>query len=201
MSGDSLKRLYLDSMGALREARGTILAVVILFLISAAFGIAHPSWSEGSLSAMKGLARDLSGRSVYGLILILFLKNSLSTAIAVLLGPFLGIVPLLGAIINGLLLGSVFTYVSEANKVNAIFYLLPHGFFEFPAMFMAWGLGLWQGIWFFQKHRRDSLKERRNRALRILFLIILPLLLVAATIEGTNIYLMQAGSGITSFPE
>jgi len=191
ISSDYIKKNYGASFKNLREAGSAIFIAVVIFLISIFFGLAHPSWSEVSLSAMRQLAQDLSGKSIYALIFTIFVKNSLSTTLSIILGPFLGIIPVLGAIINGLLLGSTLSYAEKANKINAMLYLFPHGFFEFPAMFMAWGLGLWQGLWFFQKNRDHSLKERRSKAIRILLIIILPLLLIAATIEGTSIYMLK----------
>ncbi len=183
-----IKKLYRDSFKDLREAGNTILIAVAIFLICISIGMAHPSLSDDTLSSMKSLAKHLSGKSITVLVLTIFLKNSLSSVLSIVTGPFLGIIPIAGAIINGLLLGSTLSYMKEINKPYALIYLFPHGLFEFPAMFMAWGLGLWQGIWFFKKQRDDSFKERRNKALRILFIIILPLLLVAAMIEGTSIY-------------
>jgi stage II sporulation protein M len=193
---DYIKKHYRDSLKDLREAGSAIVAAIVIFIISIYFGLAYPSWSEGTLASMKGLAKDLYGKSIYALVFTIFLKNSLSTSISVISGPFLGIIPVLGAIINGLLLGSTLSYVTGISKISATLYLLPHGLFEFPAMFMAWGLGLWQGAWFFQKNRKTSLKERRTRAIRALFIIILPLLLIAATIEGTAIYMMKFRSMI-----
>jgi uncharacterized membrane protein SpoIIM required for sporulation len=183
-----IKKLYLSSFKDVRKAGNTILITVALFLICISIGMVHPTLSDDTLSSMKNLAKYLSGKSITVLVLTIFLKNSLSTMLSVLTGPFLGIIPISGAIINGLLLGSTLTYIKEINQPYALIYLFPHGLFEFPAMFMAWGLGLWQGIWFFEKQRDDSFKERRNKALRILFIIILPLLFVAAMIEGTSIY-------------
>jgi len=189
ISADYIKRLYRDSFADLREAGNTIFITVAIFLACIAVGLAHPSWSDSTLSSMKSLAKHLSGKSIYVIVLTIFFKNTLSTAISVLSGPFLGIIPVSGAIINGLLLGSTLSYVKRINETYAVLYLFPHGLFEFPAMFMAWGLGLWQGIWSLQKHPDHSFKERRNKALKVLLIIILPLLLIAAIMEGTSIYI------------
>ena len=185
---DSVKKLYRDAFTDLREAGTAILVTITVFLVCVSIGMVHPSWSDDTLSALKGLARDLSGQSIYVVILTIFLKNALSTAISVLSGPLLGIIPVSGAVINGLLLGSTLSYIKEIGSTYAIVYLFPHGLFEFPAMFTAWGLGLWQGIWFFRKTPDSSFKDRMKRAFRILCIVILPLLLIAATIEGTSIY-------------
>src|SRR4030042_2053259 len=185
MNSGQIKKLYRDSFAALREAGNSIVLAVIILLASVSIGLLHPSLGDDALSSMKSLARNLSGKSLYILVLTIFLKNALSSAISIVSGPLLGIVPLSAAIINGLLLGSTVSYINEINKTYAIICLLPHGFFEFPAMFIAWGLGLWQAAGFFGKN--PSFKERRNKAFTILFIVILPLLLIAAVIEGTTI--------------
>jgi stage II sporulation protein M len=185
---DIVKKCYIESFQALREAGNTILAALMLFLGAIMIGLMHPSWAEGNLALLKEIAKQLYGKSMYAVIGTIFLRNSLSAVFSVVLGPLLGIVPVLGALINGLMVGLTFTCVSEANKIKALLQLFPHGIFELPAMFMAWGIGIWQGIWFFQKNVPHTFRERRNKALRILFFIIIPLLLIAAIIEGISIH-------------
>jgi len=182
-----IQKHYIEAFEALREAGKPILVALVLFLGGIIIGLMHPSWAEGDLAFLKEIARQLYGKSTFAIIGTLFLRNSLSAVFSVVLGPLLGIVPLLGALVNGLLVGLTFTYVGEANWINTLLQLLPHGLFELPAMFTAWGLGIWQGIWFFQKSVKPSFRERRRKALRILVLIIIPLLLIAAAIEGTSI--------------
>ena len=189
---DIIKKQYIEAFEALREAGKLILVALLLFLGGIIIGLTHPSWAEMDLAFLKEIARQLYGKSTYAIIGTLFLRNSLAAALSVVLGPLLGIVPVLGALVNGLLVGLTFTYVSEADKIKTLLQLLPHGLFELPAMFMAWGLGIWQGIWVFQKSVKPSFRVRRRKALRILVLIIIPLILIAAVIEGTSIHaLMQ----------
>ena len=184
-----IKQSYREAFTDLRDAGASILVTVAIFLVCVSIGMVHPSWSDDTLSALKGLAKDLSGKSASAIIFTIFLKNALSTAISVLTGPLLGIIPVSGAVINGLLLGSTLSYIKEMGRPYAIVYLFPHGLFEFPAMFMAWGLGLWQGMWFLRKPPDRSFKDRLQRAFRVLVILILPLLIIAALIEGTSIYI------------
>lgn len=188
MTLDNIKKYYIESLNDLREAKKPLLIAVIIFLAGISIGLAYPSQGEGLFSALKGIARHLSGKGLPVLILSIFFRNSLSAAISIGLGPLLGIVPILGAISNGLLIGVVLSHIKEIDKMNVVLQLIPHGIFELPAIFMAWGLGIWQGIWFFQKNVSHSLEERRHKTYRIFFIIIMPLLLIAATIEGINIY-------------
>jgi stage II sporulation protein M len=185
---DIIKKHYIESFEALREAGNTIPVALVLFLVGIIAGFTHPSWAEGNLALLKEIAKQLYGKSTYAIIGTIFLRNSLSAVFSVVLGPLLGIVPVLGALVNGLMVGLTFTCISETNKIKALLQLFPHGLFELPAMFMAWGIGIWQGIWFFQKNVQHTFRERRNNALRILFFIIIPLLLIAATIEGISIH-------------
>jgi stage II sporulation protein M len=175
----------------LNEAVNALLVAVIIFLAGTLIGSTNPSLGEDLISAMKGLARHISGKGTLLIIISLFFRNSLSAAISIIAGPLLGIVPVLGAVTNGLLLGAVLSHFTGAERMNAMLLLVPHGLFELPAIFAAWGLGIWQGIWYFERDRKQTFRERRRKAFRIFFIIILPLLLVAATIEGISISLMK----------
>ena len=181
---------YKSSLEDLREARPSIFLAALLFISGIGLGLAHPEWSQEGLSSMKHFAGHLPDKSMPALIAVIFLKNVLAAVLSVVSGPLLGILSFFAAIVNGLLLGAVFSYAAHTHRTavtDVIIPLLPHGLFELPAMFMAWGLGIWQGIWFFEKNRTGTLRERRNKSLSALLLIIVPLLLVAAIIEGTGI--------------
>jgi uncharacterized membrane protein SpoIIM required for sporulation len=181
---------YISSLKDLRAARLSIFLAALLFVAGIGLGLAHPEWSDEGFSAMKQFAAHLPHRSMSALIAIIFLKNVLAAVLSVLTGPLLGILPFFAAIVNGVLIGVVFSYMAQtksAGMTSMVLSLIPHGLFELPAMCMAWGLGIWQGIWFFEKNKTGTLGERRKKALRVLLLIIVPLLLVAAIIEGTGI--------------
>jgi stage II sporulation protein M len=187
ITSENVKRNYTEAFGYLREAMNSLLIAIFIFLIGISIGLLYPLRGEGLLSAMKTMARHLSGRSALSIAGAIFLKNSLSAAISVMFGPLLGIVPILGAVGNGLLIGTVLSHVNEANRTNTILQLIPHGLFELPAIFMAWGIGIWQGTWVFHKKLNYTFQERRRKAFRILFMIIIPLLLIAAVVEGIGI--------------
>ncbi len=178
-------RAFLD----LRDAGNAVLVAVIIFLAGILIGLTNPSWGEDLVSAVRGMARHISGKGPFLIIAAIFFRNSISAALSVIAGPLIGIVPVVGAATNGLLLGAVLAHFSVAERINALVLLVPHGIFELPAISAAWGLGIWQGIWFFEKDRKDTFRERRKKAFRIFLIIILPLLAVAAIIEGVIISL------------
>ena len=185
---DRIRKQYGEAFEALREAGNAILIALILFIGGIIIGLMRPSWFDGDLSLLKGIAKQLHGKSQYAIVGTIFLRNSLSAVLSVLLGPLFGIVPVLGALVNGLLVGLTFTYISDADKTRALLQLFPHGIFELPAMFMAWGLGIWQGIWFLQQKVKPSFRQRRSHSFRILFIVIIPFLLIAAVIEGASVH-------------
>jgi stage II sporulation protein M len=191
MTMDNIKKQYALAFLDLNEAGNALLVAVIIFVAGALIGLTNPSWGEDLISAVKGLAGHISGKGTVLIIISLFFRNSISAAISIIAGPLLGIVPVLGAVTNGLLLGAVLSHFTGPERMNAILLLVPHGLFELPAIFAAWGLGIWQGIWYFEKDRKQTFHERRRKAFRIFFIIILPLLLAAATIEGIGISIMK----------
>ncbi|MFI5293397.1 MAG: stage II sporulation protein M [Thermodesulfovibrionales bacterium] len=188
---DNIKKQYAQAFLDLRNAGNALLVAVIIFLAGILIGLNNPSWGDDLISAIKGIARQISGEGTLLIIISIFVRNSLSAAISVISGPLLGIIPVFGAVTNGLLLGAVFSHLTAAERINAMLLLVPHGIFELPAISAAWGLGIWQGIWYFERGPKQTFRERRGKAFSIFFTIILPLLLIAATIEGISIAIMK----------
>lgn len=90
-------------------------------------------------------------------------------------------------IVNGLHLGAVATLVGQNNLAYPFWaFVLPHGSLELPAIFFAGGAGLLIGraILFPGQYRRlDALRFYGSQAAQLVFGIV-PLLIVAGTIEG-----------------
>lgn len=118
--------------------------------------------------------------------IIIFLKNLLASAMALLLGLGLGLVPLLVVTSNGFLLGVV--AYSAVQKSGAVFLaagILPHGIFELPAVLVSISLGFRLGYLLaltLAKEKVDLSGETRM-AVRLLWRYITPLLFLAAAIE------------------
>ncbi|MDY6987569.1 MAG: stage II sporulation protein M [Thermodesulfobacteriota bacterium] len=117
-------------------------------------------------------------------IALLFVQNATVAFASILLGLLLGLVPILSAAVNGIVVGVLFSVAARSSQLYALWQLLPHGVFELPAIFAAWGLGLWHGAWIFRRNKEETLGNRRRKAFLVLFLYILPLLIIAAIIEG-----------------
>src|SRR5512135_19864 len=164
MSWDSLKKQYYQAILDLRDAGNAFLVAVIIFVGGILIGLTNPSWGDDLIAAVRGMARHISGKGTFIIIMAIFFRNSLSAAISVITGPLIGIIPVFGAVTNGLLLGPVLAHFSVQERINALVLLVPHGLFELPAMSAAWGLGIWQGIWYFEKDRKHTFRERRKKA-------------------------------------
>jgi uncharacterized membrane protein SpoIIM required for sporulation len=95
-----------------------------------------------------------------------------------------GLVPILTAMANGLLLGWIVVTALDASLVDAAMLLVPHGLFEWPAMMIAWGVGLWRGVGYRFHIAPGSYVQRWKRANQLFLFVVLPLLLAAAIIEG-----------------
>jgi uncharacterized membrane protein SpoIIM required for sporulation len=177
---------YSELIKYLREALVFIFFAVIVFLTGIFIGLTYPQHFGGLLNSFNRLAEKLLSHDVSGLIFSIFVQNSLSAFLAILLGELMGLVPILSAIMNGLLVGAAVSSIGENNSIVLI-HLIPHGIFELPAIFLAWGLGIWRGVRPLYKRSAHSYKELRGIAFRIYLNIILPLLLIAAIIEGLGI--------------
>jgi len=105
-------------------------------------------------------------------------------------GIMLSIFPVLSALVNGYVLGFVASKVSAGSGFFVLWRLLPHGIFELPALFISLGLGLKLGTFVFQKKKLKTLREYLFETIRVFFFIIIPLLIIAAIIEGSLISLL-----------
>lgn len=170
----------IDLRQSLSDVKPQVATAVLVFILGMAAGIASPSRAEELVvAAFAELVSKLGELSTLELMLAIFLRNAAAVGITILLGAFFGIFPLIAAYVNGMLVGYVI-FLSPGD----IWKLVPHGIFELPAVFIGWGLGLWCGLWIFQAPRWQTLKFRFRRSSLIYALFLLPLLAVAAVIEG-----------------
>lgn len=169
----------------IRQARYHILLAVLCFAAGGFIGFYRPDPFMNSFDYLSGLARYLENRHLLFIIMFIFLKNAVASLIAVWSGALLGIIPVLVAAQNGVLLGVVFAW--KKSFIDILLNILPHGVFELPAFFMACGLGMWRGTWIFRRNRAETYKERARKGYRVYFRLIIPLLLIAAMIEGFRI--------------
>ena len=132
--------------------------------------------------------------SMAELIRFIFLNNLQSSFFSMTLGVFLGIFPIIAIILNGYMLGFVASFSVKSQGVFILWKILPHGIFELPAIFISTGLGLRLGISVFKKKKEKKLEQLKKnfwRSFKVFLLVVIPLLIIAAIIEGSLIFLMK----------
>ena len=188
----SLKEEYKKSWKYLKESKNFIYAITAIFLVFVLIGFFIPapdSLAEQILRFIEELLEKTQGMSQGNLVKFIFFNNLQSSFYGMIFGVLFGIFPIIAAIANGYLLGFVASISVENTGFLILWRLLPHGIFELPAVFISLGLGVKFGTFILQKRKLESFKEYFWNSLRIFFLIVIPLLIIAGIIEGSLIFI------------
>lgn len=189
----SFKEQYSRSWDYIKESRKFIYAVIIIFFVFTFVGffIPAPGYIYNQLTSyIKELALQASNLSGIQLILFIFFNNLKSSFFGIIFGIFFGIFPAFIALFNGYILGFVANESVRADGALVLLRLLPHGIFELSAIFISLGVGMRLGGLLFKKDK-NLLKENLFDALRVFLLVVVPLLIAAAIIEGGLIILTR----------
>lgn len=173
-----------SSLKYLRESRKYVYFVTFLFFFSALIGFFFPSNFTFIDAILKEIAEKAENLRGLDLILFIFDNNVKSAFLGVILGGIFGIFPFINALSNGIVLGYVFSKVWQISGFADFWRILPHGIFELPAIFVALGLGIRLGMFVFSKNRIKEFKYRLWNSLKAFITLVIPLLVVAAIIEG-----------------
>lgn len=133
---------------------------------------------------------DLSEYSALSLAIFIFLNNLRVALIVWISGliPFIFIPAIISAV-NGAVIGAVLKITSEKVSIFKDFAtsILPHGIFEIPAICIAVAMGISLCVFVIKKIRGKS-DASLAKFLKLQFIyflkVVLPLLIVAAAIEG-----------------
>ncbi|MBU1103593.1 MAG: stage II sporulation protein M [Nanoarchaeota archaeon] len=189
----SVKTQFKEAISYLKESTNYIYASVAIFFASSIAGFifsTHLSFIDKLLAELIAKTQDLNTAEM----VFFILQNNLqSSFFAILLGVFLGLFPLFAAISNGVVLGYVLSKTYEVAGFLSWWRLLPHGIFELPAIFISIGLGIKFGFTIFlnKKIRIKEFKRRFYNSLNTFLMLIIPLLIIAAIIEGLLIGLLS----------
>ena len=180
------------SLKYLRETKNYIWTAFFLFLIFGLIGFLFPIFFEEQiLDLIKELIAQTEGLGTFGLTKFIFLNNIKSSFFSMALGIFLGIFSFLILIVNGYVLGFVASKSVAVEGILVLWRLLPHGIFEIPAVMISAGLGLKLGAYLFVKHKKGDFKQWLLNSLRVFLFIVVPLLIIAAIIEGILIIFLS----------
>ena len=179
---------YKKSWRYLNESKNYIFIVIGLFILFLLMGFISPIFFADKITEMvKGLLNRFAGVSGLKLVWMIFANNVNASLFGLVFGLFLGIFPVILTVVNGYLVGFVSNKVVSEVGYTSLWRLLPHGIFELPAVFISFGLGIKLGMFIFDKKPGKELLYRIKGSLRVILFIILPLLFIAAVIEGVLI--------------
>jgi stage II sporulation protein M len=183
---------YSQSWEYIKESKNFIWAVVIIFFVAAIAGflIHPPAVVSFILDYIKDVLAKTEGMSSFELIQYIFLNNIQLGFVGILYGFLLGIPPILYSLANGYVVGYVSSSAVSSSGASSLLNLLPHGIFELPAIFISWGMGIKFGTFIFYKEKIKHFGEFFVNSLRVFIFVILPLLVIAAIIEGILISLL-----------
>ena len=170
-----------------------------LFVFGIVIGVLKHETASGyikeAVSNLFGRFADLRGLELF---IRIFLNNLMAAALATASGLMFGIVPLVSAFLNGLIIGTVLTSLvnlTELTFLQAVLSITPHGVFEIPSFLLALAMGLALGTWPFRKEKAAFLRDVLRNAARVYAGIVIPFLIIAAAIETIGIELVRAGGG------
>lgn len=180
----TLRKMYYKSWKYLCESQFSIYAIVVLFILSSFVGFF--AWENFNFvdSFLQQLIAQTEGLSTSELMSFIFLNNLQSSLFGLFFGIVLGVFPILVALLNGGVVGYVLQKSLQVTGSTQIWRLLPHGIFELPAVFISLGLGLKLGLFIFAKNKKKTFVYRLHNSVVVFLLIVIPLLVIAALIEG-----------------
>lgn len=188
-----IKTQFKESFAYLKESKNYIYVAIFIFVFGALFGFIF----QKNLTFINDIIKELMLKTIdlNPLELTFFiLQNNLQSALlAVLLGVAFGIFPIFNALANGTVIGYVMALTYDVAGLSSWWRLLPHGIFELPAIFISLGLGIKLGFTIFTERskRGKEFKKRFYQSLNAFLMIVIPLLIIAAIIEGILISLIQ----------
>lgn len=186
----NLNEEYKKSWNYIKESKNFIYTVIGVFFVFSLIGFFLPApeiVSDYILEFLEEILEKTAGMSNLELIKFIFINNLQSSFSGMIFGFLFGILPILAMVTNGYLLGFVSSIALENKGILVLLRLLPHGIFELPAIFISVGLGLRFGTFVFQKNKLKSFKDYLGNSLRVFLLVVVPLLIIAAIIEGSLI--------------
>lgn len=164
----------------------------ILFLGSCYLGYyfaeLYPEKAREELELLEEFFEPLVSASPIEIFFLIFLNNTIKSFSAMVLGAFLGIVPIVFIFLNGFLIGIFASLVGKKIGIlNFILLLSPHGILEIPAVILACSYGVRLGILLLRD--RKGFWGHLKKSVEKFFKIVAPMLFIAAVIETSLIAL------------
>ena len=190
--GGESESLFFRAKEYVFESRRFIFIVLLIFLVFVVLGFIFGSAFSNILDPqLKKIIDETKYLEGFSLIAFIFMNNGKVALMGLFFGVVLGIFSVLSMSANGFVIGYVLKRVFDMSGITEFWRLFPHGIFELPAIFISFGLGLKLGMFIFNERKADTLKDRLFLSLLAYIFVILPLLALAAIIEGSLISFMK----------
>ncbi|MFH1326823.1 MAG: stage II sporulation protein M [archaeon] len=186
-NGSWFFEIYRELFRFLWESKNFIYFVIGLFIfvsVSVTLGLQNSQLNLILLEQIERLLLEFEGLGIFQTIAKIFLNNFLASFLGVVLGVFLGIPTVLFILTNGYMVGFVSSLAIKERGIFSLWMLLPHGIFELPAIFISFGLGLRLGMFILARDPLKELKRSVRMIVGVFLFIVMPLLIIAAVIEG-----------------
>ncbi|MCF7845274.1 MAG: stage II sporulation protein M [Candidatus Pacebacteria bacterium] len=162
----------------------SFLVFLYSFLLGINFTLFFPEMAENALQQLIESFGGLGEMGVVYLGVFIFLNNTLKIFLFIYLGILLAIPTLFFLVINGWTLG----WVIAVSGFDSFLFIIPHGIFEFTALFIGTSLGLKLGVLSYKKIKtkevtEKQIKESLKDSFKVFTSVIVPLLAVASIIE------------------
>jgi stage II sporulation protein M len=180
---------YSKSWEYIKESKNFIWAAVVIFFIAVIIGFLYqpPAIIKIILDNINTILAKTQGMNSLELISFIFLNNLQIGFMGLIYGFALGIFPILSIFVNGYVVGYVSSSAVASSGAGTLLNLIPHGIFELPAIFISFGMGIKFGSFLFYKQKMKHFSELFIKSLRVFVFVVIPLLIIAAIIEGTLI--------------
>jgi len=183
----SVQQQFKEAISYLKESKTQILIITIIFITSILIGF----FNADKLTIIDTLIKQIINKTINlnatELIFFILQNNLQASFFGLVSGIFFGIFPIITTLI---VIGYVIERVSQVASLSDILKaFIPHGIFELPAVLISLGLGLKFSGFIFAKPGKiiNELKRRFFNSINVFLFIILPLLIIAAIIEGLAI--------------
>ena len=181
-------KIFLKTWNYIKDSKKFIYSAVGVFFAFVLIGFFVPAPAfvvEQITQLIEDILARTEGLSNLGLIRFILFNNVKSSFFGMVFGIFFGFFPVFVALMNGYVLGFVAEMSVSRAGAGSLFLLVPHGIFELPAIFLSLAMGIKLGTWIFKKDKKRFFREDVLRILIVFLLVVIPLLIIAAIIEGS----------------
>ena len=189
--GNFFEEQYKISFSYIKESKNFIYFAILVFFAFVILGFLiqlPPNLNSQILDYFHRLVEETQGFGWIDLITFIFSNNLLSGFMGLFFGVILGIFPFFSSAANGFMVGFAASLSVSKEGIFSLWRLFPHGIFELPAIFISFGLGLKLSTFLGYKEKWKTLRKFIEKSVSVYIFVIIPLLVVAAIIEGTLIF-------------